>query len=66
MLDAKHKGLSLISEGLCMEIIDVDRFEGGIVLTFSDGLTARYTAEVLRQMAEQATPTVLSVQEPED
>ncbi len=49
-----------------MEIIDVDRFEGGIVLTFSDGLTARYTAEVLRQMAEQATPTVLSVQEPED
>ena len=37
-----------------MRVIDVDRMEGDVVLTFEDGLTVIYTGELLRELVPRA------------
>ena len=35
-------------------VLDIDRIEGGVIITFLDGIIVRYSAALLRQMIPQA------------
>ena len=49
-----------------MKVIDVDRINGDVVLTFEDGMTVLYSYELLREMAPRAQILPPPELEPED
>ena len=49
-----------------MKVIDVDRINGDVVLTFEDGLTVLYSGALLREMIPRAQVVPPPDPEPED
>ncbi len=45
-----------------MKVIDVDRINGNVILTFEDGLTVIYPPQLLREMIPRAQ--VVSIDDP--